>query len=76
MSGEEKETIFKILATILHLGNVFFNQKRLPYHGLAGAEIGSDLEIKWASHLLQVGQGPSKGGLRASNPSKVKARMT
>ena len=52
-SGEERETIFKMLAAILHLGNVYFNRKQLK-HGHEGVEIGSDLEIKWAAHLLQL----------------------
>ena len=52
-SGEERETIFKMLAAILHLGNVYFNRKQLK-HGQEGVEIGSDLEIKWAAHLLQL----------------------
>lgn len=40
-------------ATVLHLGNVYFHRKQLK-HGQEGVEIGSDAEIKWAAHLLQV----------------------
>merc|ERR1712218_548496 len=51
-STEECETIYKILASILHLGNVYFHRKQLK-HGYEGVEIGSEVEIKWAAHLLQ-----------------------
>lgn len=50
---EERDTIFKILASILHLGNVYFHRKQLR-HGQEGVEIGSDVEIKWTAHLLQL----------------------
>lgn len=39
--------------TVLHLGNIYFHRKQLR-HGQEGVEIGSDAEIKWASHLLQI----------------------
>ena len=52
-AADEQETIFKLLASILHIGNVYFHRKQLKY-GQEGVEVGSDLEIKWAAHLLQV----------------------
>ena len=52
-AGDEQQTIFKLLASILHIGNVYFHRKQLRY-GQEGVEVGSDLEIKWAAHLLQV----------------------
>ncbi|XP_064096637.1 unconventional myosin-XV-like isoform X2 [Macrobrachium nipponense] len=52
-STEEQDTIFRILAAVLHLGNVYFHRKQLR-HGQEGVEIGSEAEIKWASHLLQI----------------------
>ena len=52
-TSEEQEVIFKILASILHLGNVYFHRKQLK-HGQEGVEIGSEVEIKWAAHLLQL----------------------
>ena len=52
-STEECETIFKILASILHLGNIYFHRKQLK-HGYEGVEIGSEVEIKWGAHLLQL----------------------
>ena len=52
-TNEERETIFKILASILHLGNIFFLRTQLKM-GMEGVEIGSDVEIKWTAHLLQL----------------------
>ena len=52
-AADEQETIFKLLASILHIGNVYFHRKQLKY-GQEGVEVGSDLEIKWAAHLLQL----------------------
>merc|ERR1712223_195665 len=52
-STEECETIYKILASILHLGNIYFHRKQLK-HGYEGVEIGSEVEIKWAAHSLQL----------------------
>ncbi|KAI2804564.1 Myosin and Kinesin Tail domain protein [Blomia tropicalis] len=50
---EEQDIIFRILASILHLGNVYFHRKQYR-HGQEGVEIGSDAEIRWVSHLLQI----------------------
>ena len=52
-STEECETIYKILAAILHLGNIYFHRKQLK-HGYEGVEIGSEVEIKRGAHLLQL----------------------
>lgn len=52
-TSEETDTIFKILASILHLGNIYFHRKQLK-NGQEGVEIGSDVEIKWTAHLLQL----------------------
>ncbi len=37
-TNEERETIFKILASILHLGNIYFHRKQLR-HGAEGVEV-------------------------------------
>ncbi|XP_022921200.2 unconventional myosin-XV-like [Onthophagus taurus] len=50
---KERDGIVKILASILHLGNVYFHRRQLR-HGQEGVEIGSDVEIKWTSHLLEI----------------------
>ncbi|XP_039291022.1 unconventional myosin-XV [Nilaparvata lugens] len=52
-TSEEQDTIFRILASVLHLGNVYFHRKQLK-HGQEGVEIGSDAEIRWTGHLLQL----------------------
>uniref|UniRef100_T1JBR9 Unconventional myosin-XV n=1 Tax=Strigamia maritima TaxID=126957 RepID=T1JBR9_STRMM len=52
-SLDEQETIFRILSSVLHLGNIYFHRKPLK-HGQEGVEIGSNAEIKWTSHLLQL----------------------
>jgi myosin-15 len=47
----EQETIFKILAAILHLGNIYFTRNvDDPGHDLI--QISSKTEIEWCSHLL------------------------
>ena len=50
-TSEEQDVIFKIISSILHMGNVYFHRKQLK-HGQEGVEVGSDVEIKWAAHLL------------------------
>ncbi|CAG0891503.1 unnamed protein product [Darwinula stevensoni] len=53
LSMEEQDTIFRILASVLHLGNVYFHRRQLR-HGQEGVEIGSEAQVKWTSHLLQL----------------------
>ncbi|XP_064628723.1 unconventional myosin-XV-like isoform X2 [Lineus longissimus] len=48
----EQDTIFKILAAVLHMGNVFFVKKKPPDDHYV--DIGNDAEIKWVSHLLEL----------------------
>ncbi|QQP53119.1 Myosin 15 [Caligus rogercresseyi] len=52
-SLEERDNIFKVVAAILHLGNVYFNRKHFR-NGVEGVELGSSVEIKWLAHLLQL----------------------
>ena len=70
-TSEEQETLLKMLSSILHLGNVYFHRKQLrggsvghgggSPSGGEGVEIGSDVEVKWTAHLLQLGvQGISR----------------
>lgn len=75
---DEQDTVFRLLASILHLGNVYFHRKLLAIRtgklakqqqqrlvgdqtsqqqqsvGVEGVEIGSDTEVRWVSHLLQI----------------------
>lgn len=60
-TNEEQDTIFRMLSSVLHLGNVYFHRKQLK-HGQEGVEIGSDAEVRWMSHLLQL---PLEGILKA-----------
>lgn len=60
-TNEEQDNIFRIMAAVLHLGNVYFHRKQLK-HGQEGVEIGSDAEVRWISHLLQL---PLEGILKA-----------
>lgn len=61
VTENEREGIVRVLAAVLHLGNVYFHRRQLR-HGQEGVEVGSDAEIKWAAHLLQI---PSEGLLRS-----------
>lgn len=45
--------VYVFVFSVLHLGNVYFHRKQLK-HGQEGVEIGSDAEIRWAGHLLQI----------------------
>ncbi|XP_023288541.1 unconventional myosin-XV [Orussus abietinus] len=69
-TSEEQDTIFKILASVLHLGNVYFHRKQMR-HGQEGVEVGSDAEIRWAAHLLQVN---ADGIIRALTTKTTEAR--
>ncbi|XP_037727634.1 unconventional myosin-XV isoform X1 [Drosophila subpulchrella] len=53
VSEGEREGIVRVLAAVLHLGNVYFHRRQLR-HGQEGVEVGSDAEIKWAAHLLHI----------------------
>ncbi|XP_064478725.1 unconventional myosin-XV-like isoform X2 [Ornithodoros turicata] len=52
-TADEQDAIFRILAAVLHIGNVYFHRKPLK-HGQEGVEVGSEAEIRWVSHLLQI----------------------
>ncbi|XP_060523322.1 unconventional myosin-XV [Cylas formicarius] len=62
----EQEGIVKVLASVLHLGNIYFHRRQLR-HGQEGVEVGSDVEIKWAAHLLQI----SASGLQRTLTSRM-----
>ncbi|KAE9414663.1 hypothetical protein Angca_006776, partial [Angiostrongylus cantonensis] len=53
-SDEQRQTIYRILATILHLGNMYFRQRRDIQSESDYVELGNDVELKWASYLLDV----------------------
>ncbi|XP_070500351.1 unconventional myosin-XV [Chironomus tepperi] len=61
LSENEREGIVRVLAAVLHLGNIYFHRRQLK-HGSEAVELGSTAEVKWAAHLLQV---PSDGLMRS-----------
>ncbi|XP_059156810.1 unconventional myosin-XV-like isoform X1 [Physella acuta] len=62
---QEQETILKILASVLHIGNIFF--KKISVNNHDTVELGSDAEIKWISYLLEL----SDDWLKQALTSKV-----
>uniref|UniRef100_W8AVX6 Unconventional myosin-XV n=1 Tax=Ceratitis capitata TaxID=7213 RepID=W8AVX6_CERCA len=66
VSEGEREGIIRVLASVLHLGNVYFHRRQLR-HGQEGVEVGSDAEIKWAAHLLHI----SAEGLHRALTSRI-----
>ena len=63
--GNEKDTIYKILASVLHIGNIYFKRVHDSAHDTV--LLGNDAEIKWISHLLQL----SEDWLKQALTSKV-----
>lgn len=71
VSENEQNGIVRILASVLHLGNVYFHRRQMR-HGQEGVEVGSDAEIKWAAHLLQI----SAEGLHLSLTTRMTEART
>ncbi|KAL6722500.1 hypothetical protein Aduo_017619 [Ancylostoma duodenale] len=53
-SEEQRQIIYKTLATILHLGNMYFRQRRNTEDETEYVEVSNDVELKWAAYLLDV----------------------
>ncbi|XP_059608839.1 unconventional myosin-XV [Phlebotomus argentipes] len=70
VTESEREGIVRVLASVLHLGNIYFHRRQLR-HGQEGVEVGSDAEIKWSAHLLQIS---SEGLLRSLTTRITEAR--
>ncbi|CAF1383677.1 unnamed protein product, partial [Didymodactylos carnosus] len=51
----EQETIFKILAAVLHLGNIYFTHA-LDDPGHDIIQISTKSEVEWAAHLLSLNE--------------------
>jgi myosin XV len=67
-SDGEREGIIRVLAAVLHLGNVYFHRRQLR-NSMEGVELGSEgAECKWASYLLEIS---SEGLIRS-----LKTRLT
>ncbi|CAJ0945211.1 unnamed protein product, partial [Mesorhabditis belari] len=54
-SEDQRTFIYRLLASILHLGNIYFRQRKLPDGG-DGVEFGSEREISLTSRLLEVNE--------------------
>lgn len=53
-TDSERDGIIRVLASVLHLGNVYFHRRQLR-NSMEGVELGSEgAECKWASHLLDI----------------------
>lgn len=50
----EEDTIHKILAAVLHTGNIYFKKLQVDNHDTV--EMGSTAEVKWISHLLELSE--------------------
>uniref|UniRef100_A0A0L8FJC4 Myosin motor domain-containing protein n=3 Tax=Octopus bimaculoides TaxID=37653 RepID=A0A0L8FJC4_OCTBM len=64
-SKTEKKTIQSILASVLHLGNIYFCKTNQTDYDMM--QLGSDAEIKWISYLLEL----SPDWLKSSLTTKV-----
>ncbi|CAL2049495.1 unnamed protein product [Caenorhabditis brenneri] len=47
-------SIYKVISTILHIGNIYFRTKRNPNVEHDVVEIGNMSEVKWVAFLLEV----------------------
>lgn len=52
-SQTECDTVFKILASVLHLGNIRFKSKQVEYQA-EGVVVERESEVRWAAHLLEI----------------------
>uniref|UniRef100_A0A2A4K4P4 Unconventional myosin-XV n=1 Tax=Heliothis virescens TaxID=7102 RepID=A0A2A4K4P4_HELVI len=66
----EREDIIRVLAAVLHLGNVYFHRRQLR-HGQEGVQLGGGAEVRWAAHLLKV---PAEAMARALTTRVTAAR--
>ena len=81
-SEHQRELIFRLLATILHTGNLFFRAKveHLKYFinyliqledGEEHAELANEAELRWIAHLLDVDEGQLKRILMLSSQGTI-----
>ena len=49
----ECDTVFKILAAVLHIGNIRFKLKPVE-HATEGVVVERESEVRWISHLLEI----------------------
>ncbi|CAI2356602.1 unnamed protein product [Caenorhabditis sp. 36 PRJEB53466] len=53
-SEDHRVSVYKLISTILHIGNIYFRTKRNPNVEHELVEIGNISEIKWIAFLLEV----------------------
>uniref|UniRef100_A0A8R1HLW9 Uncharacterized protein n=1 Tax=Caenorhabditis japonica TaxID=281687 RepID=A0A8R1HLW9_CAEJA len=53
-SEDHRTSIYKLITTILHIGNIYFRTKRNPNIEQELVEIGNTSEVKWIAFLLEV----------------------
>uniref|UniRef100_A0A1I7WYG5 Myosin motor domain-containing protein n=1 Tax=Heterorhabditis bacteriophora TaxID=37862 RepID=A0A1I7WYG5_HETBA len=53
-SYEQRHLIYKSIAAILHIGNIYFRQKRTADNESNAVEVGNEGELKWSTFLLAV----------------------
>ncbi|XP_026324836.1 unconventional myosin-XV isoform X2 [Hyposmocoma kahamanoa] len=70
IGDSEREDIIRVLASVLHLGNVYFHRRQLR-HGQEGVQLGGGAEVRWAAHLLKV---PAEALARALTTRVTAAR--
>lgn len=70
IGDSEREDIIRVLAAVLHLGNVYFHRRQLR-HGQEGVQLGGGAEVRWAAHLLKV---PAEALARALTTRVTAAR--
>ncbi|KAL4710295.1 hypothetical protein ACJJTC_011549, partial [Scirpophaga incertulas] len=70
IGDSEREDIIRVLAAVLHLGNVYFHRRQLR-HGQEGVQLGGGAEVRWAAHLLRV---PAEALARALTTRVTAAR--
>ncbi|OQV25063.1 Unconventional myosin-XV [Hypsibius exemplaris] len=66
----ECETVFKILAAVLHIGNIRFKVKPVEYQA-EGVVVERESEVRWMAHLLQI---PDSGIVSALTTKTTEAR--
>lgn len=68
-SAAECESVFKILAAVLHMGNIRFKLKPVE-HATEGVMLERDAEVRWVAHLLQI----PDGGITSALTTKTTVR--
>ncbi|KAK2177934.1 hypothetical protein NP493_569g01006 [Ridgeia piscesae] len=68
---KEQESIYRILACVLHVGNIYFSRTQNA-HQHEGVEVSSVAEMKWVAYLLEL----SEDSLKEAFTMKVTVRLS